>query len=223
VGERRGAGDVADGPEVLGPDHPAVLIDLDPLPRVEVQPQRFQAQSGGTGPAARGQDHPVGVDSIATGQGQPGATLGGLRRRHPVAEQHPDTDGGEPLGRRRRRLWLLARDQPGVALDDGGLGAEDGEEIGELASDRPPADDGDRPGLLAGAHCLLAGPGRHGVQARHLGSKRCRARVQDEIAVPDPGAVDLHDPGLHDAPRPAQQPRPRTRALRSIALLGTHA
>jgi hypothetical protein len=174
-----------------------------------VQPQRFQTQSDGTGPARRGQDHPVGIDSIATNQGQSGATLTGLHRRHLVAEQHPDTNSGEPLGHRRRRLWLLARDEPGVALDDDDLGAKLGEEIGELTPDRPPADDGDRLGLLAGAHRLLAGPRWHGVQARHLGDARCRARVQDEIAVPDPGALDLHDPRLDHAPGPAQQPRPR--------------
>jgi len=138
VGERRDPGDVADGPDVLGPDHPAVLVDLDRLSRVEVQPQRFQAQPGGAGPAPRGQDHPVGVDSIATSQGQPGATLAGLRRRHLAAEHHLDTDDTEPLGHRRRRLGLLARDEPGVALDDGDLAAEHGEEIGQLAPDRPP-------------------------------------------------------------------------------------
>jgi hypothetical protein len=191
VSERRDAGDVADGPEVLGPDHPAALVDLDRLARVDVQPQRLQAKPGGTGPAPRGQDHPVGIDEITTDEGQAGASSGALRRCHLLAEQHPDTDSTEPLGHRRRRLWLLARDKPDVALDDGDLASKHGEEIGKLTPDRAPTDDGDRPRLLAGAHRLLAGPGWHGVQARHLGNERCRAGIQDEIAILDPGAVDL--------------------------------
>ena len=125
-----------------------------------------------------------------------------LRRRRLLAEQHPDTDSGEPLSHRRRRLWLLARDEPGVALDDGDPAAEHGEEVGKLTSDRAPTDDGDRPRLLAGAHRLLAGPGWHGVQAWQLGNERCRAGVQDEIAILKPGAVDLHDPGSTTRPVP---------------------
>jgi hypothetical protein len=186
VSERRDAGDVADGPDILGPDHPAVLVDLDRLSRADVQPQFFKTQSGDAGLTPRREDHPAGIDAIATDQGQSGAALAGLRRRHLVAE-------------------------------------------------------------------------------------RCRARSQDEIAIPDPSALDLHNPGLHHAPGPAEQPRPgllqrrrcqaavtavddplptrhrlligevasdravsnrlncssapspQTRALRSIALLGTHA
>jgi hypothetical protein len=91
VSERRDAGDVADGPEVLGPDHRAALVDLDRLARVDVQPQRLQPQPGGTGPAPRGQDHPVGIDEITTDEGQAGASSGTLRRCHLLAEQHPDT------------------------------------------------------------------------------------------------------------------------------------
>jgi hypothetical protein len=98
VGERRDAGDVADGPDVLGPDRPAALVDLDRLARVDVQPQRLQAQPGGPGPAARGQHDPVGIEPITTDEGQTGASSGALRRRHLLAEQHPDTDRGEPLG-----------------------------------------------------------------------------------------------------------------------------
>jgi hypothetical protein len=138
VSERRDAGDVADGPEVLGPDHPAALVDLDRLARVDVQPQRLQAKPGGTGPAPRGQDHPVGIDEITTDEGQAGASSGTLRRCHLLAEQHPDTDSTEPLGHRRRRLWLLARDKPDVALDDGDLASKHGEEIGKLTPDRAP-------------------------------------------------------------------------------------
>ena len=63
---------------------------------------------GGTGPASRGQDHPVGIDGITTDEGQAGASSGALRRRHLLAEQHPDTDSAEPLGDRLRRLWLLS-------------------------------------------------------------------------------------------------------------------
>jgi hypothetical protein len=85
-----------------------VFVDLDRPSRVDVQPQRLQAQPGGTGLAPRGQDHPVGIDGITTDEGQAGASSGALRRRHLLAEQHPDTDSGEPLGDRLRRLWLLS-------------------------------------------------------------------------------------------------------------------
>ena len=138
----REPGHVPGGPDLRLVLDLAAVIDGDGPVVAEGDPQIFQAGAAGRGPASRGQDHPVDVESVAGVQGEvhlavPGLLRGGGRG----AGAHGDAGRGEDFGQVLGDGGVFAGNQLVGGLDKSHLRAEPRVDLGEFAADRAAAQD----------------------------------------------------------------------------------
>ena len=148
-------------------------------------------------------------------QGETGLVVAHRSDRRPG--QHRDAFVGERLLEQLGGLRLLDRDQAVGHLDHGDVDAVAGEDLRELAADRPATEHHDRPGQLGHRDGVAVGPVRRPLQALDRRRGGLGAGVEHDAlaggvrraADADPAGTGEHAPAAHEAGAAVLEPLDR--------------